>query len=367
MLEYLRLVAFFFIWILFFIEQYAASQMVLFLFFCTGSVALFYLAKPLCYNMYVQYGHIVLLCLLLLFSHSEIVVFLLLYIQIDSIASLSMKKLQIQGIVIGVLLVAILWWQGLLTFALCLAISILLICSYFYKLLRDEQEEKSQLYEGLLREYRLLKRQAYKNEKVARLEERTRIAREIHDAVGHKLTSLLMLLKMSSMKGNTDDALIQLAEEALQETRKAVRTLQNDEHEGIASVLQLIRKLESESHIFVAFTTEKGVLSSNLSNNQSVHLYRILQEALTNAMKHAHSREVHVKLSKNAIGYIEFVVRNKVLEQKEIMYGYGLHNMQKRMDELGGDLAVYYEKDYFLVKGSFPEEGGNQNGARNGS
>lgn len=279
-----------------------------------------------------------------------------------------MKKFCLQGIIITFMLISCLQFSSMLTMERSLLIVMIGLFSMFYKHQQEDYEEKKELYDGLLREYRLLKRHAYKNEKIARLEERTRIAREIHDVVGHKLTSLLMLLRINSMTKDVEyENVVLLAEEALHETRKAVKTLQNDESGGIASVLQLIRKLEYESHIYIAFTTEKGILSSNLSNNQSVCLYRVLQEALTNAMKHAHSREVEVKLSKNAIGYIEFIVINKIVEQKAFTFGFGLNNMKKRVQELGGDILAYYEKHHFVVKGSFPEERRDRDGASYGS
>lgn len=62
----------------------------------------------------------------------------------------------------------------------------------------------------------------------------------------------------------------------------------------------LIRKLEAESHILVQFTIKQGVLSVSLSNEKSVALYRIIQEALTNAMRHAQAREVKIILGKSA-------------------------------------------------------------------
>lgn len=268
-----------------------------------------------------------------------------------------MKTFWIQGIALFIVLLVCLEWRDMLSIDRFLAIVMLLICSFFYKRKHDYYEEKKALYEELVREYRLAKRHAYRSEKGARLEERTRIAREIHDAVGHKLTSLLMLLRIKSLSKNDEyEDVVQLAEEALHETRKAVTTLQSKDSAGLSSVIQLIRKLESESHISVSFTTEKGILSITLSNQQNVCLYRMLQEALTNAMKHAHSREVEVTLRKNAVSNIEFIVVNKVQAKKSFSEGFGLRSMKERIQELGGEVTAYYDSDYFVVKGSFPEE-----------
>ncbi|MCG3055917.1 histidine kinase, partial [Escherichia coli] len=65
---------------------------------------------------------------------------------------------------------------------------------------REEKQQKQLLYDELRGEYRSLKRMSLEADKAARNEERTRIARDIHDSVGHKLTALLLniqVLKMS--------------------------------------------------------------------------------------------------------------------------------------------------------------------------
>jgi len=219
-----------------------------------------------------------------------------------------------------------------------------------------ERKEQRELYEQLLGEYRGLKRISYENERSARLEERTRIARDIHDSVGHKLTALLMQLEMLSIKEKRKEyeELKSLVRESLEETRHAVRALKMDESEGISSVLQLIRKLESESHIMVHFTTKQGVLSARLTNQQNVVLYRVIQEALTNAMRHAQSREVYIILGKNAIGDLEFTIKNRISDAKPFQKGFGLTNMKERVKEAGGSLNIFQTNDEFVVHGTLP-------------
>ncbi|QFF97843.1 sensor histidine kinase [Psychrobacillus glaciei] len=220
----------------------------------------------------------------------------------------------------------------------------------------NETKEKRELYEELLGEYRSLKRTSLQQEEVVRLEERTRVARDIHDSVGHKLTALLMQLEMDSMTGNYPNIveLKKLARESLEETRHAVRQLKQEEITGIQSVILLIRKLESESHLLVRFITEKGALSIPLTNEQSITLYRMLQEALTNAMKHGASREVEVTLRQTSTRCLQFLVGNKVSSVTPIEMGFGLTNMKARVEELGGELRILRTEEHFQIEGSFP-------------
>lgn len=231
------------------------------------------------------------------------------------------------------------------------AVSALLLNQFIH-----ERKEQKELYAKLLGEFRLVKRSILQQENVVRLEERTRIAREIHDSVGHKLTALLMQLEIESITGNVNnyDKLKELARESLEETRYAVKELRNEEVFGLQSVLQLIRKLESESHLLVRFTTEKGVLSTPLSNEQSVSLYRAIQEALTNTMKHASSKEVTVTLGRSAIGDFQFTIVNKIIGSAQIEPGFGLTNMKARIEEISGNLRFYRTENDFNIEGSFP-------------
>lgn len=220
----------------------------------------------------------------------------------------------------------------------------------------DERREQRDIYEQLLGEYRKLKRMNLTAEQNARLEERTKIAREIHDSVGHRLTALIMKMEALAIETRNPEynTLKQMASESLEETRQAVKALKIEENEGIATVVHLIRKLEAESHLLVQFTIKQGVLSIPLSNDKSVILYRVIQEALTNAMRHAQSREVHVTLGKSATEEVSFEIANTIQHTKPFAFGFGLSNMEKRVEEIAGLLDIYQTDEKFVVKGTIP-------------
>ncbi|KNE21891.1 sensor histidine kinase [Virgibacillus pantothenticus] len=222
--------------------------------------------------------------------------------------------------------------------------------------LTAERTELRHMYEQLLGEFRKNKRMHASAERAARLEERTKIARDIHDSVGHRLTALMMKMEILSIQKKEQDyeELKPMAKEALEETREAVRALQNEEIEGIASVVQLIRRLEAESQLMVQFTLKQGVLSISLKNKQSITLYRVIQEALTNAMRHSPYREVQVVLGQSAIGDVTFEIRNRIHKARHLHDGFGLTNMKQRMKEIGGSLHIYQTEQDFVVTGAIP-------------
>lgn len=220
-------------------------------------------------------------------------------------------------------------------------------------------QENRLLYEELLGQYRELKRLSLEQDQLARAEERTKIARDMHDSVGHNLTTLLMQVEAMSIQSNTPELeeIKRVARKSLDETRYAVRQLKSSEAYGLQSVLQLIRKLEMESRLHIRFTIEKGVLSLPISNNQSIVLYRILQECLTNAMKYSDSKEVEITLGKDSLQNICFNVKNKSTSRTPIILGFGLKNMEERVQEIGGVLRVNRLDQQFVVEGAFPMKG----------
>ena len=215
-------------------------------------------------------------------------------------------------------------------------------------------------YEALLSEYRNLKRNVNLNEEAARAAERTNVARQIHDSVGHKLTALLMQMEVFRMNSSGEarravENLKSLAKESLEETRRAVKALQEPEQGGIPALLRLIRNLEAESFMQIEFTFRHGAISVELNNEQSIVVYRAVQEALTNAMRHGDSRRASVRLECPGEAVFRFEVANETDRTKEkFREGFGLKTMRERIEKVGGTLNVSHTGGHFVVKGQFP-------------
>ena len=228
----------------------------------------------------------------------------------------------------------------------------------------SDNEKIDKEWKALLVEYRLLKRQVAENEEVARVEERNRIARDIHDSVGHQLTALMMQLAVAeqSAKGSGDVSGILaqsklLARESLDGMRKAVKALQGEDEKGIASVIHLIRKLEAESQMRVQLTSKTGVLSVPLTNEQNIAIYRFVQEGLTNAMRHGSSREIAVTVEIIGEHSLQIAVGNKIDAPLHLVEGFGMENMRKRMEALQGRVVRVVTEGDFTIKGIFPLKG----------
>jgi signal transduction histidine kinase len=219
-------------------------------------------------------------------------------------------------------------------------------------------EEAAARNEALLSEYRKMKRQNVSVEQLARQEERAQVGRDIHDSVGHKLTALLMQLEVFRMQTDEETAnrvqqFKELAKESLEETRNAVKALKYNEAGGLSAIMGLIRKLEADSFFRVNFSVRHGAMSAPLSNTQSIAVFRAVQEALTNIMKHSSAREAEIMFEAPGGGVFRFEVMNARKDNKPFREGFGLRAMRDRIEKADGRLEVIPYDDRFVVRGTF--------------
>lgn len=267
--------------------------------------------------------------------------------------------------VVGIVLIANLFIPGLLGYAAYPTMFIVLYASMLtaglavYHIVKTKMEEMEQRNDALLSEYRRMKRRIATDEEVARQEERTQIARDIHDSVGHRLTALLMQLEVFRMQ--TDEqhtsrvlALKELAKESLEETRSAVKSLKQQETGGLTAILNMIRRLEAEHFMWVQFTVKHGALSAPLNAAQSFAVYRAVQEALTNLMRHGEVREAAITFEAPGGGIFRFEVMNRLKSKVVVREGFGMQSMRERIEEAGGTLEAIAYEDCFLVRGVIP-------------
>lgn len=254
------------------------------------------------------------------------------------------------------------WFVGYDIFApvfICLyAILLGFAFASFRSILLSERDFSSRT-EALLSEYRKMKRRIATDEQLARQEERVQIGRDIHDSVGHKLTALLMQLEVARMEavGPTKDRfheLKKIAKASLEETRNAVKALKQDDVGGLSAIISLIRKLEAESFIRVQFSVKHGALSATLGNEQVICVYRAVQEALTNIMRHSGASEADILFEAPAGKVFRFEVSNPTKEIVSYREGFGLSSMRERLENVGGSFEVGQEGNRFVVRGVLP-------------
>jgi two-component system sensor histidine kinase UhpB len=182
-------------------------------------------------------------------------------------------------------------------------------------------------------------------------QERTRIAREIHDDLGGNLTAIKMALMMLTQRLPADNALLieraEYVDALVDRTIEAVHRISLDLRPsmldfGLVAALEWqSREFEKQNGISCAFSSsEKDI---DLSLDHATALFRIFQEALTNIAKHAHASQVTVRLQLLRHQILLTIADNGVgIDQSDRLKpgSFGLRGMNERAKALGGTMAM---------------------------
>jgi signal transduction histidine kinase len=190
--------------------------------------------------------------------------------------------------------------------------------------------------------------QATHAEKLARAEERNRIAREIHDGLGHYLTVVHIQLEAarSHLPGDPDRALgalarsQQLTHEGLCEVRRSVGLLRGSTP-ARPPLLEALGALVDESTA-AGIATRMCVEGTprRLAEPIEFTLYRAAQEALTNVRRHARATGAAVTLGFGAPASVRLRVEDDGVGARDPGGGFGLAGMRERAELVGGTLAI---------------------------
>ncbi|MBP1995523.1 sensor histidine kinase [Paenibacillus eucommiae] len=186
-------------------------------------------------------------------------------------------------------------------------------------------------------------------EQKVKLEERTRISRDIHDSVGHTLTSALTGLQTAAhaiRKNNHTVALdmIVRTEDNIRNGLNDVRTsvhLLRENSSGIPFITELMGLIhETKKQTGVDITYEIDTALPDLPPLMELAIYRALQEGLTNGMKHGASTHFRFSLTCRA-GIISFTLTDNGRPPGPIVFGFGLNAMKERLEQVGGALVIF--------------------------
>ncbi len=211
----------------------------------------------------------------------------------------------------------------------------------------DELEIKTVQLEEINRKYRETMEAL---EEVTALKERNRIASEIHDTVGHTLTTVLIEIEAGKrlMGRSYEKALekLDLAQEqvrkGLNDIRSSVRTLKDgNDILGIIPSLYLLAR-ETEKHAGVSVKCLFSPLPP-VSNEIEKFLYKVLQEGLTNGIRHGQSTGFICSMDCKE-NLISFSLEDNGRGFDGMTLGYGLSTMKERAGEFGGTLSIYSQK-----------------------
>jgi signal transduction histidine kinase len=172
-------------------------------------------------------------------------------------------------------------------------------------------------------------------------QERQRISKELHDSVGQN-----MLFIKNQMIKNSETRLLPSVDETLEEIRSISKDLypnQLEKYGLIAAVEALSEKIKDATGIFVSHDLE--ALAGEIPSDKRINIYRIIQECVSNAMKHssatalritatAPSQTIELAIQDNGKGFDKHSLKHKA--QKS----FGVLNMEERVKLLNGRAEV---------------------------
>jgi two-component system sensor histidine kinase UhpB len=213
-----------------------------------------------------------------------------------------------------------------------------------------ETEEVERIELAFLRMMRRLeaeRRRAGSAALQAQEQERTRVARDLHDEVNQSLTGLL--LRLEAAREAAPPALAAelaetkaLANQAMRELLSLARQLRPTALDDLGLTAAIAGQVEQLAHGEIETTVETGGDFSDLGDDAQLVVYRVAQEALSNAARHSGAARVEVHLRPLESGGVELTVaddgRGFAFDESE--GGLGIAGMRERALLIGGELTI---------------------------
>jgi len=175
--------------------------------------------------------------------------------------------------------------------------------------------------------------------------ERQRIARDLHDEIGHQLSALSLQLEVAShaSDGQATSAVATargLSRELLASVRNVVGVLRLNEPLAVEPALRMLSA--GIPYPRVHLDVPQGLTVNGPTQADAV--FHCVQEALTNAVRHSGAANVWVRLQADPSG-VEVSVRDDGRGARTLMPGHGLRGMRERLEEIGGTLQLQTDAD----------------------
>jgi len=227
---------------------------------------------------------------------------------------------------------------------------------YQQLLAQDELKDKTDL----------LKSQMSSMEEVYKLNERNRISRDLHDSIGHTLSTIV--IQLAAIEKLTEDSnpkaatmlgqLHQFTKKGLTNVREVIHEIKPSHYNRIAFVKQLnhlIKEFEANSQIQVYFNTNE--MQWALNEDQESLIYRGVQEFLSNSSKHSQATEIRIQYHFTNSSVI-LTMQDNGEGTDDIEPQMGLIGMQERANLLGGKMTIQSESGSgFKVRIVLPKGG----------
>lgn len=250
------------------------------------------------------------------------------------------------------------------------SVNLVLFILYLTMLIQGEYRERERiqnLYKQLEDANQKLKAFAAEAEKNAETRERNRLAREIHDTLGHALTGIvagidacLMTIDISTeMTKKQLEKIGEVARQGITDVRRSVSKLRPDALEKLAledAITDMLEDMGVASGTKILFRNE--VEPFRFHEDEEEVIYRIIQEATTNSVRHGHADRIEITVTKEN-QWLTITVQDNGIGCENIKEGFGLKHMEERLSLLNGSLK-YDGRNGFLIVARIPIRWGEE-------
>lgn len=250
------------------------------------------------------------------------------------------------------------------------SMNLVLFILYMTMLIQGEYRERERiqvLNEQLEEANRKLKEYAAEAEKNAEIRERNRLAREIHDTLGHALTGIvagidacLTMIDISPEATRQQLAKIgDVARQGMTDVRRSVKKLRPDALEKMDlenAIVKMLKDTGAASGADIQFHNQVKPLKFHEDEEEVI--YRVVQEATTNAIRHGHADEIGISISM-AEQWLTICIKDNGIGCSDVQEGFGLKHMKERIHLLEGTLE-YGGKDGFYIIARIPIRWGEE-------
>lgn len=182
----------------------------------------------------------------------------------------------------------------------------------------------------------------------AQEKERNRIANDLHDNLGSRIATLNLYINDLEQKSKKDErtAVLSKLKKLAEDTYSEVRKIAHDQNAGALLNKGLIPSMKLIAHqVSTPGSLKVVVININVNkrvqNNIEIQVFRIIQELLTNIIKHANATEATIQFAEDDNMLNVMVEDNGVgFDIKTANFGLGLNNIEKRMENINGDLVI---------------------------
>jgi len=202
---------------------------------------------------------------------------------------------------------------------------------------------------------------------MGKTEERNRLAREIHDTLGHTLTGIsvgidacIATVEVAPKEAKKHlEKISEVARNGLLDIRRSVNELKPDALERLSlevAITKMITDMKSVTDMQIFF--DNRIKSLKFDEDEESAIYRVIQESLTNAMRHGRASRVWIVMDKKD-GEIELSIKDDGIGCTKLVNGFGTKHIMERIQMLNG--SVEYKSDNgFMVIARIPVRWGKE-------